>query len=74
MQQKWVSKLLGYDIKVEYRKGTKNRVVDALSIRDEDTKRELEVRISALSVPTTDWWEEIKRGYIQDPYTTNLLT
>lgn len=31
MQQKWLSKLLGYDFIVEYKKGPNNRVADALS-------------------------------------------
>jgi hypothetical protein len=31
MQQKWVSKMLGYDFLVEYKKGQENKVADALS-------------------------------------------
>lgn len=31
MQQNWVSKLMGYDLLVEYRKGNENTVTDALS-------------------------------------------
>jgi hypothetical protein len=34
-QQKWIMKLLGYDFVVEYKKGVENRVVDALSRKDE---------------------------------------
>ena len=30
MQQKWISKLLGYHFVVEYKKGKENKVVDAL--------------------------------------------
>lgn len=31
-QQKWVSKLLGYDFEVQYKLGKDNRVADELSI------------------------------------------
>jgi hypothetical protein len=36
-QQKWISKLLGYDLTVEYRSGNENMIVNALSKR---SKRE----------------------------------
>lgn len=34
MQQKWISKLLGYDFVVEYKKGVENQATYALSRRD----------------------------------------
>nr|XP_017233486.1 PREDICTED: uncharacterized protein LOC108207560 [Daucus carota subsp. sativus] len=36
LQQKWISKLLGYDYTIVYRKGNENTVADALSRRFED--------------------------------------
>jgi hypothetical protein len=34
-QQKWISKLLGYDLTVESRSDNENMIVDALSKRSE---------------------------------------
>lgn len=39
-QVHWVSKLLGFDFGVEYRTGATNKVVDALSRREENDKEE----------------------------------
>jgi hypothetical protein len=39
IQQKWITKLLGYDFVVEYKKGQDNIVADALSWRDEDEEQ-----------------------------------
>jgi hypothetical protein len=39
MQQQWITKLLGYDFVVEYKKGQDNIVADALSWRDEDEEQ-----------------------------------
>lgn len=38
MQQKWITKLLGYNFAVEYKKGAENRVADALSMKFEEGK------------------------------------
>jgi hypothetical protein len=34
-KQKWVTTLLGYEFEIIYKKGKKNVVADALSIKDE---------------------------------------
>lgn len=50
-----MSKLLGNDLRVKYKKGIKNKVVDALSRREEGGKEEVELSIYAFSAPKTDW-------------------
>ena len=44
-QHQWISKLFGFDFRVEYHPGRLNTVADALSRRDDDTPR-----LTALSV------------------------
>jgi len=71
MQQRWVSKLLGYDFIVEYKKGQDNKVADALSCRDEDEF--LEVSLSVISYPTLDWLSDLKNSYTLDSQLLTLL-
>jgi hypothetical protein len=37
-QQKWVTKILGYDFEIFYKKGKQNVVANALSRKDEDVE------------------------------------
>jgi hypothetical protein len=60
-QQRWLSKLLGYDYIVEYRKGSLNVVADALSRRDPD------VGIHSISQLEPSWIEAIDNMAHTDP-------
>ena len=50
-QQKWVTKMMGYDFEIIYKKGKRNMVADALSRKNED----VEALLCALSIIQPDW-------------------
>ena len=50
-QKKWVTKMLGYDFEIIYKKGKQNVIADALSRKDED----VEAFICAISIIKPDW-------------------
>jgi hypothetical protein len=53
-QQKWVTKLFGYDYEIIYKKGKENVVVDALS-----RKYEEDGSLFSLSFIVTDWLQAV---------------
>lgn len=72
-QQRWISKLLGYDFIIEYKNGKENRVAYALSRKFEHCFEQKELSISLISFLTHTWVEDLKASYLQDPETQTLL-
>jgi hypothetical protein len=60
-QQKWVTKLLGYDYETVYKKGVENLVADALSRIPEQAE------LHSISTPTSSTLELIKEEQQNDP-------
>lgn len=71
LQQKWITKLLGYDFVVEYKQGRENKVVDALSRRHEGEEELGE--FAAISFPIATWLENLKLTYPQDSQIQDFL-
>jgi hypothetical protein len=69
-QQKWITKLLGYNFVVEYKKGVTNKVANALSRREATDK---EITLSSLSIPTSSWIIDLKHQYTKDEGLQKLL-
>lgn len=62
-QHKALTKLLGLRYRIIYKKGSDNRVADALSHYPNNHQ----VELSALSVAIPDWVQEVVEGYKDDP-------
>ncbi|XP_042958052.1 uncharacterized protein LOC122293563 [Carya illinoinensis] len=58
-QQKWLSKLIGYDFTIDYKRGKENQVADALSRKSEEQTATL----ALITFPTSLWIEELKQSY-----------
>jgi hypothetical protein len=67
-QQKWVTKLFGYDYEIIYKKGKDNVVADALS-----QKYEEEGSLFSLSFIVPDWLQAVRQEWLQDPKSLHLI-
>jgi hypothetical protein len=67
-QQKWVTKLFGYDYEIIYKKGKDNVMADALSQKYED-----EGSLFSLSFIVLDWLQVVRQEWLQDPKSLHLI-
>lgn len=67
-QHHWISKLFGYDFRVEYRPGKLNVVADALSRRDTEL-----TAVHAISFPTFTVFDDLKKEILASPGLTALM-
>jgi hypothetical protein len=68
-QQKWVTKILGYDFEIVYKKGKKNVVADALSRKDEY----VEVVLCDILIIQPDWIIEARDEWKNDENVWTLI-
>ena len=68
-QQKWVTKMLGYDFEIIYKKGKINVVADALLIKDE----EVEELLCAIYIIQPYWITEARDEWKKDEEVWTLI-
>lgn len=69
MQQKGFTKLVGLNYEIQFKKGSENKVVDALSRHPNP-----EVHCSAISNVVPVWIQKVLSSYINDPFCSKILT
>ncbi|KAK8934297.1 hypothetical protein KSP39_PZI014692 [Platanthera zijinensis] len=66
LQQKWLTKLMGYDYEIVYKQGRENVVADALSRLPESS-------LSHVSGPVVTTLDEIQAAVLQDPELRTII-
>ena len=77
LQHKWLTKLLGLDYEIQYKKGSDNEVVDALSRRRIEGNSEHLGAVSHLCVISSvqlAWMQELLESYEEDVEAQNIVS
>lgn len=75
IQQKWITKFLGYNFKIHYKQGIDNKVVDALSRPEEENTKITQVLCSLhVYEPVCNIFQEIREGYEHDTALLSLIS
>ena len=67
-QQKWVSKLMGYEYEITYKKGKDNLGEDDLSRTFDD-----HASLSAISMPIPNWLQSVQQGSFNDSSLSQII-
>lgn len=69
VQQKWITKLLGFEFEIHYKKGKENGAADALSRRGDD-----ELIVAAVTTVTPSWISQVLQSYQNDEFIQKILS
>lgn len=73
MQQKWLTKLLGFDYSIVYKKGKDNVVADPLS-RLHEAQPDKHMKLMAVTLLIPQWKLELRNTWEQDPTYKDIIT
>nr|XP_027099356.1 uncharacterized protein LOC113718666 [Coffea arabica] len=73
-QYKWLTKLLGLDYEIQYKKGTENTVADVLSRRTRVELQHEPLQLMALTGAQPMWMQELQDSYFEDTHCRELMS
>ena len=69
LQQKWLTKLMGFNYTIAYKKGVKNNEVDALSIKGLN-----DAELATIYIVQSGWLADIRDSWIGDELAQQVMT
>lgn len=68
LQQRWITKLLGFDYEIHYKRGLENKTADALSRRGDST-----VACAAVTTLIPTWVQQVVQSYVGDSFVQSVF-